>query len=468
MKEPFDFAVIGGGSAGYAGAAAASKIGLKTLIVEGGSEVGGLCILRGCMPSKTLLESGHRAAMIREAAEFGLKASYEGADGATILARKRRLIAEFADYRRGQLESGNFEFVRGRASFVDAQTIEIQLADGSSRRVNSRTFLVATGSTISIPNIPGLRETGFWTSDDVLDASEIPSSVCILGGGAIALELATYYHGLGIPTTVIQRSARILKEMDSDISDALTEALRERGLHLYTDTHLQAMDRSGNTKRVHFTHTGRSNIAEAEQLVCALGRHPATDSLGLERAGIPLTGGRILAESTQQCGSKFHFAAGDVCGPLEVVHLAIQQAEVAARNAARILGKFPGEDLERMDYAQKLFACFSQPEVAAVGLTEVEARTAGRDVVSAKYLFADHGKALIHGETAGFVKLIAERETKRLLGGACLGPHASELIHEISVALRFGATAGQLATTPHYHPTLSEIWTYPAEEIADS
>jgi pyruvate/2-oxoglutarate dehydrogenase complex dihydrolipoamide dehydrogenase (E3) component len=466
MNDHYDFIVIGGGSAGYAGAATAVRLGLRTLVVEGGREIGGLCILRGCMPSKALLESAHRALAIREAAEFGLRADYHGADGAAIRARKRRLIGEFADYRRGQLESGRFDFVRGYARFVDAQTIDVQLVDGGEQRVRGRAFLIATGSEVSVPSIPGLADAGFWTSDDVLDAETIPKSVCILGGGAIALELASFYGGLGVPTTVIQRSAHVLREADEDIADALTAALEKRGIAIFRNTKLARVSHGDDGKRVHFEHAGVDRSVEAEQIVCALGRAPALAGIAAHLAGVPIKHGHIVAEATQQCGAPHLFAAGDVCGPHEVVHLAVQQGELAARNAARVLGVLEGA-LERMDYALKLFTCFTHPETANVGLTERECAKEGRDILVAKYPFADHGKSLVRGATEGFVKLLADRVTRRLVGGACIGPEASELIHEIVVALRFGATARDLATTPHYHPTLSEIWTYPAEELAE-
>lgn len=466
MNDSYDFIVIGGGSAGYAGAATAAKLGMTTLLVEGGSEVGGLCILRGCMPSKTLLETGHRAAAIREAAEFGLDAEYIGPNAAAILARKRRLIAEFADYRRGQIDSGRFDFARGAAAFADPHTIKVRLLDGGARRISGRAFLIATGSRIGGPKVEGLDEAGFWTSDDVLEAGTIPESVCILGGGAIALELASYYAGLGVPTSVIQRSAQVLKEMDADIANAAAEALEKRGIALFRDTKLLRVSAGDSGKTVHFEHRGGARTVTAAQIIYALGREPALDGLAVERAGVKTARG-VVAESTQQCGAPHLFAAGDVCGPHEVVHIAIQQGELSARNAARVLGKLGGE-FERIDYALKLFAVFTHPEVAAVGLTERECAAQGIDHLAATYLFSDHGKAIVRGATDGFVKLIAERGTRRLLGGACVGPEASELIHEITVALRFGATAGQLATTPHYHPTLSEIWTYPAEALAET
>ena len=467
MTDNYDFIAIGGGSAGYAGASTAVGLGMRTLLVEGGREIGGLCILRGCMPSKTLLESGHRAEAIREAGEFGLRAEYFGPDAAAIVARKRRLIAEFADYRRGQIESGRFDLARGLAEFIDPHTIEIRLQNGGRQRVTGRAFLIATGSRIAGPKIDGLEQAGFWTSDDVLDAETIPESVCILGGGAIALELASYYAGLGVPTILIQRGAHVLRDMDTDIADALSDAMEKRGIPIFRGTKLLRVTADETGKTVHFEQGGNARTVTAAQIILALGREPAIAGLSLEKAGVK-TGRSIHVETTQQCGAQPHlFAAGDVCGPHEVVHIAIQQAELATRNAARLLGKLNG-DLEQIDHALKLFAVFTHPEVAAVGLTERECIEQNIPHLVATYPFADHGKSIVHGATDGFVKLIAHRETRQLLGGSCVGPHASELIHEIVVALRFDATAAQLASVPHYHPTLSEIWTYPAEELANS
>lgn len=466
MNDGYDFIVIGGGSAGYAGAAMAARLGLETLVIEGGDEVGGLCILRGCMPSKTLLESSRRAESIRRAAEFGLRAEYRGADGAAIRARKRHLIGEFADYRREQLESGRFKFLRGVAAFVDSHTVEVELKEGGVQRIRGRAFLLATGSHVKHVPIPGLQETGCWTSDEVLDTDHIPASVIVLGAGAIGLEVATFYEGVGSHVTVIQRGGQVLKELDADLARALTHAMERRGIRIFLNTALLRMERKGAGKCVSFMQHGSEYRVDAEEIIYALGRQPNVDGLALEKAGIP-SKGCVVASPTQQTAQAHIFAAGDICSPLEVVHVAVQQGELAARNAARLLGRHVGE-WERMDYALKLFVCFTQPEIAAVGLGENEAADAGQDFVAAKFPFSDHGKALVRGEAEGFVKLIAERATRRLIGGAAVGPEASELIHEIAVAMRLGATAGQLASTPHYHPTLSEIWTYPAEALAES
>ena len=465
MNEIFDFLVIGGGSAGYAAASAASQLGMRVALVEGGEELGGLCILRGCMPSKTLLESAHRAEAIRNAGEFGLHAELLSVNSLAIHARKRRLISEFADYRRGQLESGRFTFIRGRASLIDSQTIQVQLPSGETTQLTARSMLVATGSSVQWIDFPGLSEVGVWSSDDVLDAPSIPASVIILGGGAIALELASYYCGVGSTVTVIQRGPQILTGSDPDLAAELTSSLERRGIRIYSGTSLLRAERSPAGSRIVFQH-GNSEVAVvADQVISALGRRPNFEGLAPEKAGMIVSHGRLCTQATQQCGPAHIFAAGDVCGPHEVVHIAIQQGEIAARNAARVLGKLNGE-LEETDYRLKLLAIFTHPQIATVGLSESECRERDIAFLSAKYLFADHGKTLVRGELDGFVKLIVESSSRRIIGASCIGPEATELIHEVVVAMHFKSTAGEFSRIPHYHPTLSEIWTYPAEELA--
>jgi pyruvate/2-oxoglutarate dehydrogenase complex dihydrolipoamide dehydrogenase (E3) component len=461
----YDFLIIGGGSAGYAAARTAVSLGLKTCVVDGAEELGGLCILRGCMPSKTLLESASRYATLRRAEEFGLRARALEVRGPEILARKQRLIGEFAAFRQGQLAGGKFELVRGHARFLDASTVEVKLRDGGTRQITAKSFLLATGSVVSDPPLSALNEIGCWTTDDALDSAEVPDSVIILGGGATAVEFATYYAGLGREVTLIQRSGQLLKGTDSDLASALAHGLRNRGVKVFTGTRIMGAERAGGLKRITFEHDGKWISAEAAQVLQALGRSPNVRGLELDAAGIRIANGRPATRATQQTNQPHIFAAGDVSGPFEVVHIAIQQGEVAARNAGRLISN-QTEPLEESDYRLKLFAVFSDPEVAVVGRGETELRAAGVTFRTASYPFNDHGKSLCMGETDGFVKLIAATDGGEILGGACVGPHAAELIHEIVVAMRFRATAAQLAETPHYHPTLSEIWTYPAEELA--
>ena len=461
----YDFVIIGGGSAGYAAARTGAGLGLKTAVIEGGREVGGLCILRGCMPSKTLIESANRFLTLRHAEEFGLRADHISFRGPEIIARKRRLIGEFADYRREQLETGRFTFLRGLAEFQDAHTVTVREPDGTETALSARAFLLATGSVLSSPSIPGLAEAGCLSSDDVLDMEELPESVIVLGAGPVALEMAHYFAALGRRVSIVQRSGQLLTGVDGDVARVVEDAFRRRGMEVFTNTRLRRVERTASGRRVGFEHGGREKSLEAEAVLNALGRSPNTAPLALDRAGVELRGASVKINPHQQTTASHIFAAGDCCGPYEVVHIAIEQGELAARNVARVLR---GEGaLESMDYRLKLYAVFTEPQVASVGLSENEARARGLQFLTATYPFNDHGKSLVMGETDGFVKLLADQTTREILGGSVVGPHASELIHEIVVAMRFRATAGQLATTPHYHPTLSEIWTYPASDLAE-
>jgi pyruvate/2-oxoglutarate dehydrogenase complex dihydrolipoamide dehydrogenase (E3) component len=464
MSE-FDFVVVGGGSAGYAAARTAADEGLRTAVIDGSDELGGLCILRGCMPSKTLIESANRLQEMREAPEFGLRVRDVGFDGAKIIERKRRLISEFAKYRAEQLESGKFELIRGHARFNSPDEAVVRLRGGGEQTLRAKSILVATGSVIRHPGIPGLTEAQPLTSDDVLDNEHPPKSLLVLGAGPVALEMAHYHRALGAEVTVVQRSKRILSSMDYDIADAVQRGMERHGTKFVTGCRIVGAGTSSRGKWVRVAHHDREETLEADEILLALGRDPATAGLDLAAAGLDIAPGHPLATSdTQQTAVPTIFGAGDVTGKLEIVHIAIEQGEIAARNAARLLH---GDDnLETIDYRLRLFAVFTQPEAAMVGLTEREAAELGLDFAAATYPFDDHGKSMVHGKTDGFVKLIANRQTGELLGGAVVGPHASELIHEVVVALRYHATAAQFLKIPHYHPTLSEIWTYPAEELA--
>ena len=467
MSDSYEFVIIGGGSAGYAAARTAHDLGLKTAVVDGAETLGGLCILRGCMPSKTLIESANRNITLRRAEEFGLSVTNISVHPKKIRERKRFLIGDFAGYRQGQLQDGRFDLFRGKASYIDAETIQVKLNDGTETTISAQTSLIASGSVISRPPIDGLEETGYLVSDDVLDADELPASIIVLGGGAIALEMAHYYEGLGVKTAVIQRSPQVLKTEDEDVAKALEGAFIDRGVDLYTGTTLKSVRFENGKKIVSFEHEGELKSVAADEILQALGRQPNTGGLNLESAGVTLKGRHIGTDEHQTTSAPNIFAAGDVAGPHEVVHIAIEQGEAAATNAAILLGKLDPSQKVTISYDLKLFGVFTEPQVASVGLNEKEARVAGIDVISADYPFDDHGKSMVLGETHGFVKLLADRSTGRLIGGSVVGPHGSELIHEIVVALRYGATAADFARIPHYHPTLSEIWTYPAEDLAE-
>jgi pyruvate/2-oxoglutarate dehydrogenase complex dihydrolipoamide dehydrogenase (E3) component len=450
----YDVIVIGGGSGGYAAADTAQSAGAKVAIVDPGP-LGGLCILRGCMPTKTILRSSDIMALIQRAEEFGLSTSGIQANLAAITDRKNKLIREFADYRIGQLKNPRFTLIQDKAAFVSPNEIE-----AGGQRLSAKAFIIATGSVISKIPIPGLEETGYLTSDDVLEMKDQPKSMIVLGAGPVAVELAQFYQRIGTQATLIQRSPHILSFTDEDLAQPVEARLREEGMIVYTDTQLQKVSTDGNRKTVRFLHEGKEKTVSAQSLFDALGRRPNTDGLNLEAAGVEMGEWGIGVDCAMQTRQPHIFAVGDVNGLHEVVHIAIQQGEIAGWNATH-----PDQTSREVDERLTTNVVFTDPQVASVGLTEKDCRKKKIDYIAASYPFDDHGKSLCLGETHGHVKLLCDPKSGELLGGHITGPEASELIHQLIAIMYYKGTVKDLLTMPHYHPTLSEILTYPAEEL---
>ncbi|MBK1880822.1 FAD-dependent oxidoreductase [Luteolibacter pohnpeiensis] len=457
-SEHFDFVVIGGGSAGYAAARTARETKNKVAIIDDGAELGGLCILRGCMPSKTLIYSAEVLHLAHEAEKFGLKIPTATADMAAIHQRKLVTIEDFASYRREQLESERFHLIRDRATFIAEKTL---LLAKSGKHITADHFMIATGSVVNTPDVPGLAETPHWTSDDVLDLDFLPESVIVLGGGIVACELAQFLNRVGSKVIQIQRSPLILKETSPDAAKVVEQAFRDEEIELHTDTQLVSVEKDGEAFVVHFTQNGKAQQARAAHLFNALGRKPNTSGLGLAAAGVETRpNGQIMVNHFQQTSNSRIYAAGDVSGPFEIVHIAIIQGEVAAKHAR-------GESPDPVNYNTRTGVVFTDPQVATAGISLAEAAERGLDVVVADYPFDDHGKSILMEAKYGYVKAWADRSTGKLIGAECVGKDAGELIHSMAVALSLGATPADLLKVHWYHPTLSEIWSYPLEDLAD-
>jgi len=453
-----DLICLGGGSAGFNAARVAVSLGLRTAIVDGARQLGGLCILRGCMPSKTLLYVADVLHLAQKGKTFGLKIPAARADMRAIHARKKKIIAEFADYRVKALESGKFDLIRAHARFLDPHTVE--LSDG--RRLRAKHFLIGTGSKVSVPPVPGLAEVPFWTSDDVLELDFIPKSVIVLGGGIVACELSQFLNRIGTRVTLVQRSPNILRDHSEDASGVVQKAFVDEGIELFAGTKLQriAQDRRGVT--VEFLHDGKKITHRAAHLFNALGREPHTASLNLAAAGVRTRpNGQIVCNRWQQTSTPHIYAAGDCSGPVEIVHIAIQQGELAARHAAGV------KKLKPIDFSLLLNVVFTDPQLATIGLLERELDARGAKYLSASYPFNDHGKSILMDANYGYVKVIAEPKRGRILGAEIVGKDAGELIHAFSGPLAMRATVFDLLRAPWYHPTLAEIITYPLEEIAE-
>jgi pyruvate/2-oxoglutarate dehydrogenase complex dihydrolipoamide dehydrogenase (E3) component len=476
QKFDFDVAIVGGGSGGYAAARTAANAGLKTVVIEGGREVGGLCILRGCMPTKALLYAAEVKHLAGHAETWGVRAGKISFDFAKVMARKNAQIKDFADFRVRQLNGGRFKFIRANAKFLDAHTVELTTPHpgplpvgrgeggrkpGEGNLITAKHFVIATGSGVAPSPLPRLDEAGYITSDDAIALKRLPKSLIILGGGAIACEFAQFFARSAVKVTLIQRSEHILKEFDTDAGMEIEKVFRREGGKVFTNTKFVDAKRKGKLKTVSFKHRGKIISVSAEEILFALGRIPNTASLNLENAGVKTENGYVITNGKMQTSAPHMFAAGDCTGPHEIVHIAVQQGEIAAHNIAR--PKSP----RKINHRLLISIVFTEPQVAFVGLTEKEATARGIKYLAASHPFNDHGKSLIMEAKDGFVKLLANPKTGEILGGACVGPLGGELIHEIVAAMAKRMTVHELAAMPHYHPTLAEIWTYPAEELAE-
>jgi pyruvate/2-oxoglutarate dehydrogenase complex dihydrolipoamide dehydrogenase (E3) component len=457
MKS-YDFLVIGGGSAGFNSARVAAGLGLKTAIVDGARDLGGLCILRGCMPSKTLLYMAEVLHLAQKGDTFGLKIPSARADMKAIHARKKKIIAEFADYRVKALESGKFDLIRAHARFIDPHTVELT----NGERVRAKRILIGTGSKVSVPPIPGLAEAPFWSSDDVLDLDFVPKSVIVLGGGIVACELAQFLNRIGTKVTLVQRSLNILRDHSTAASTVVQQAFVDEGIELFAGTQLQRVTHRRGEFAIEFVHDGKTLVRRAAHLFNALGREPNVASLNLAAADVKTRpNGQIITNRWQQSSAAHIYAAGDCAGPAEIVHIAIQQGELAARHAAKV------KQIKPVDYSLLLNVVFTDPQLATIGLLERELDANGTPYLCATYPFNDHGKSILMDAMYGYVKVLAEPARGRIIGAEIVGKDAGELIHCFSGPLAMKATVFDLLRAPWYHPTLAEIITYPLEEIAD-
>jgi pyruvate/2-oxoglutarate dehydrogenase complex dihydrolipoamide dehydrogenase (E3) component len=459
VMEEFDYdvAIIGGGSAGYAAARTTSNAGLRTVVVEGGSEVGGLCILRGCMPTKALLYAAEVKHLAQHPDPWGIHSKQVSFDFTQVMARKDALIKEFADYRQLQLTEATFKFIRADARFMDSHTVALSTGE----TLSSKNFIICTGSVVAPSPLPFLEGLDYITSDEALTLKKLPKSLIVLGGGSVGVEFAQIFSRFDVKVTLIQRSTHVLHEFDTDATNELEKCFRREGMTVFTNTKLIGAARKHDLKQVSFLHGAHEVHVEAEEVLFALGRVPNTSSLGLDKAGVATEGFGIVTNEEMQTSASHIYAAGDCTGPYEIVHIAVMQGETAGHNICE--PKQP----RRMDYRLASSVVFTEPQIAAVGLTEKAALAQGIPYLAASYPFADHGKALIMEARDGFVKLLADPESGEIIGGCCVGAHGGELIHEVITAMYKRMTVRELSLMPHYHPTLAEIWTYPAEELAE-
>jgi pyruvate/2-oxoglutarate dehydrogenase complex dihydrolipoamide dehydrogenase (E3) component len=458
----YDLIVIGGGSAGHSAATTAADLGLNCALIQPPGELGGLCIFRGCMPSKTLIETANRMRAIRDASRFGIPVAEPSLDICKLRARLVELTADFRSHREAEMMNARYHLIRGAASFNSPHELVIG-EDGS--KLSASAFIIATGSKAVVPEIPGLEGTPFWTSDHLVKLPELPPDIVILGSGAIGMESAHLLEGFGVKVTVIARGDRILSHGDPCISQALEAESRERDIGIITKTEISSVVHSDGKFRLILTNG--SNIATS-QLLVATGRRPETEGLGCRKIGIAMDHQRILIDDRCSTSLPHIFAVGDCASPIPVVHLAVIQGQVASRNAARFI-RTDHEDLTcewRPETA--MTGLFTDPQSVEIGTSESEAKKKGIRIVTGRIDYSDQGKGMIAGSRHGFVKLIAEAESGKIIGAAGVGPDVIETSHVVQLAISQGMTLRQYANIPHYHPTLAEAWASAAEAAIDA
>ena len=457
--EQFDVTIIGGGPGGYVAAVRGAQLGLKVALVEKDKRLGGTCGLRGCIPTKQLLMSAHLYEKAQHLKDFGVEIEGLKLNFANVQKRKDRIVAKNAGGVSYLMKKNKITVFNAFAKLTGNGGVEIAHADGKTENINTKNIIIATGSVVR--PIPGFDTDGVRVvnSDHILELSEVPKSLIVMGAGAVGVEFASVYSRFGADVTLVELMPRLVPLEDEEVSKELERSFRRRGIKSQVGTRLEKLEKSDTGVTV----TGQSadgkevNL-EAEMLLVAVGRMPFLEGLGLENTKVKVERGMVQVDEYCRTAEPNVFAIGDVIPTPWLAHL-------ASKEGILVVEQIAGQHAEPINLRLVPNCTYCDPEVASVGLTEAKARELGYDVVTAKFPFTASGKARILGEEEGFVKIISEKKYDELLGVHIIGPHATELIAEACVAMQLESTAEELGRTMHAHPTVSESVMEAAEGI---
>ncbi|KGX91831.1 mercuric reductase [Pontibacillus marinus BH030004 = DSM 16465] len=441
----YDLIIIGSGGAAFSAAIKAIEYGAKVAMIERGT-IGGTCVNIGCVPSKTLLRAGEINHLAKVNPFIGLQTSAGEVELAPLIKQKDELVSELRNQKYVDLiDEYGFDLIEGEAKFVDENIVEV-----NGKKYSAKRFLIATGASPSLPPISGLDEVDYLTSTTLLELKKVPKRLTVIGSGYVGMELGQLFHNLGSEVTIIQRSGRLLKEYDPEISEAVEKALIEQGINFVKGATFERVEQDGEIKKIHVTVDGKKKVVESEQLLVATGRKPNTDSLNLSAAGVEVGKRKeILVNDYARTRNEKIYAAGDVTLGPQFVYVAAYEGGLVADNAIGGLNK-------KLDLSVVPGVTFTNPSIATVGLTEEQAKEKGYEVKTSVLPLDAVPRAIVNRETTGVFKLVAETKTLKVLGVHIVSENAGDVIYAATLAVKFGLTVEDLKDSLAPYLTMAE------------
>ncbi|MCY7917588.1 dihydrolipoyl dehydrogenase [Bacillus vallismortis] len=458
MATEYDVVILGGGTGGYVAAIRAAQLGLKTAVVEK-EKLGGTCLHKGCIPSKALLRSAEVYRTAREADQFGVETAGVSLNFEKVQQRKQAVVDKLAAGVNHLMKKGKIDVFNGYGRILGPSifsplpgTISVERGNGEENdMLIPKQVIIATGSRPRM--LPGLEADGesVLTSDEALQMEKLPKSIIIVGGGVIGIEWASMLHDFGVKVTVIEYADRILPTEDQDISAEMESLLKKKGIQFVTGAKVlpETMTKTSDDISIQAEKDGETVTYSAEKMLVSIGRQANIEGIGIENTDIITENGVISVNESCQTKESHIYAIGDVTGGLQLAHVASHEGIIAVEH-------FAGLNPHPLDPMLVPKCIYSSPEAASVGLTEDEAKANGHNVKIGKFPFMAIGKALVYGESDGFVKIVADRDTDDILGVHMIGPHVTDMISEAGLAKVLDATPWEVGQTIHPHPTLSE------------
>ena len=452
MQE-FDVVIIGGGPGGYVGAIRAAQLGAKAALVEKDT-LGGTCLNRGCIPTKALYYSAKTLSTVKKAAEFGVNAGEVSFDIARAVERKDDVVKKLVGGV-GQLLKGNgITVMNGTGSIEAVGRVKVEKKDGSTEVIGAKSIIIATGSEPAMIPVFNIDKENIITSTEALNLKKVPKDILIIGGGVMGCEFANIFSKFGSSVKVVELLPTILSTEDKQVVRVIAKAFNDAGIEVYTEANVESVEKTAGGVKTRLK-GGKEFLTE--KVLVTIGRSFNSAGIGLDKAGVEMEKGRIKVNDKMETSVKGIYAIGDVTGRMLLAHIASAGAIVAVENA---LGKE-----KWMDYSAVPAGIFTDPEIASVGLREKDAEEKGIKVSIGRFPYAASGKALTMGESEGFMQIIVEEGTERVLGATIVGAHATDLIGEAAIVVKGGGKLKHIIETIHAHPTLPEIVLEAAEDV---